>query len=100
MYDTAVGADRNVHTCLLEVLISCLSDLDDCCSLASTDTLSLACDADGTAADTDLDEIGSCICKEKESFLIDNVACSNLYCVTVMLADPADCPALPFRETF
>ena len=98
MYDAAVGADRNVHAGLLEVLISCLCDLDDCCRLAAADALCLACYADGTTADADLYEVSTCICKEIETVLIDYIAGAYFYLVAVMFADPSNRSALPFRE--
>ena len=63
VYDTAVGAQRDVYACLLEVLISLGSNCEDSRSLAAADTLLLTGDADGTAADTDLDEVCAAVCK-------------------------------------
>ena len=55
--DTAVRAQRDINACLLEVLVTSLSYSENCGSLAAADTLLLTCDADGAAADTDLDEV-------------------------------------------
>ena len=70
--DSAVRADRNIDACLLEVFVSGLADLDQGRSLASADSLGLTCDADGTAADSDLDKVRSALRQEQEAFLINN----------------------------
>ena len=57
MNDTAVRAERNVISCLFEVLVTSLSYSEYGGSLAAADTLLLTCDADRAAADTDLDEV-------------------------------------------
>ena len=95
--DTTVGADRNINTCLLEVFVSCLSYLDNGRSLSASDALLLSCDADGSAADTDLDEVGSAFCEEVESLSVYYVACAYLDAVSVIVSDPLECDSLPFR---
>ena len=59
MNDTTVRADRNINTGLFKVLISCLADFDQSGSLSTADTLLFTGDADGAAADTDLDKVSA-----------------------------------------
>ena len=77
--NSAVGADRNIYTCLLEILVTLSSNFYYSCGLSASDTLRLTGDADGTAADTDLDEVSSCICKESETLTVYYVACADFY---------------------
>ena len=57
VHDAAVGADGHIDAGLLEILVAGLGYLNDSRCLAAADALGLAGDADGTAADTDLDEV-------------------------------------------
>ena len=59
---TAVRADRNVDAGFLVIPVSFLAYLDKRCSLTASDTLGLTGDAYRSAADTDLDEIGTALC--------------------------------------
>ena len=64
--DTAVGAHGHIDTGLLEVFIASAAHIDKRRGLTTTDTLGFARDADGAAADTDLDEVGTAIGQEAE----------------------------------
>ena len=55
--DTAVRADRNIDAGLLEILVTGGCNLDQSRSLTAADALLLTGDADGAAADADLDEV-------------------------------------------
>ena len=88
MYDTAVRAQRDVNACLLEVLVTSLSYSENSGSLAAADTLLLTCDADGTAADTDLDEVCAAVSEESESLSVNYVACAYDRVRIVLLAPP------------
>ena len=98
--DSAVGTDRNVNTSLFIVFISCCSNIKNCRSLTTANTLLLSCNADGSAADSYLNEISSVFSKESESFAVNNVACPNLNGITVCIADPLKRPCLPFGISF
>ena len=93
--DTAVRADRNIDACLLIVFVTCLADIDKSRSLTASDTLRLTGDADGAAADTDLDEICSCLCEEQEAFTVNNIARANLYLRSELLMNVVKSNALP-----
>ena len=98
VYDTAVGAHGHVDTGLLVVLVTGAADVDQCGGLATTDTLGLASDADGTAADTDLDEVGTAVGQEAEALGVDDVTGTDLDVLAVVGADPLDGALLPFAE--
>ena len=97
VHDAAIRADGHVDTGLFEVLVTSLGDFDGRGSLATADALGLAGDADGTAADTDLDEVGASLGEEAEAFAIDNVAGTDFHIVAVVLAHPFDGHLLPVR---
>ena len=96
--DAAVRADGDVDAGLLEVLVAGLGHLDDGGRLAAADALGLAGDADGAAADADLDKVGPGLGQEEEALPVHHVACAHLDLVAVVLADPAQGAALPLRE--
>ena len=96
--DTAVGAHGHVNTGLLVVLVTGAADVDQRGGLATTDTLGLASDADGTAADTDLDEVGTAVGQEAEALGVDNVTGTDLDVLAVVGADPLDGALLPLAE--
>ena len=99
MNDTAVRAKRNVISCLFEVLVTSLSYGEyGGRSLAAADTLLLTCDADGTAADTDLDEVCAAVSQEPEALSVNNVACADDG-VRIILFAPLECSFLPYGET-
>ena len=98
VYDTAVGAKRNVDTCLLEVLVTSLCNCENCGSLAASDTLLLSCDTDGTAADTDLDEVCTAVNEELEALSVYYVTCTYDN-IRVVCLDPLKCLLLPYGES-
>ena len=59
--DTAVGAHGHVDAGLLVVLVASAADVDQRGGLTAADALGLAGNADRTAADTDLDEVGTAV---------------------------------------
>ena len=98
MNDTAVRAERNVISCLFEVLVTSLCYSEYSGSLAAADTLLLTCDADGTAADTDLDEVCTAVSEESEALCVDYIACADDSIRIVLLA-PLERLLLPYGET-
>ena len=96
--DTAVGAHGHVDAGLLVVLIAGAADIDQRGGLATTDTLGFAGNADGTAADTDLDEVGAAIGQEAEALGVDDVTGTDLDVLAVVGADPLDSALLPLAE--
>ena len=93
--DAAVGADGHIDAGLLEVLVTGCGNLDQSGSLAAADALGLTGDADGAAADADLDEVSASIGQEQEAVLVDDVTGTDLDGVAVVLADPGDGLGLP-----
>ena len=98
MNDAAVRADRDVDAGLLEILVACCRNLDQRSSLTAADALLLTGDADGAAADADLDEVRACLSEETEALAVNNVACADLYVVAVLRAYPGQGAALPLGE--
>ena len=98
LHDAAVGADGDVDAGLLVVLVAGLGDLNDRRSLTASDALSLAGDADGAAADADLDEVCAGLGQEQEALAVNDVACADLHLVAVVLTDPGDGAGLPLAE--
>ena len=96
--DTAVRAHGHVDTGLLVVLVTGAADVDQRGGLAAADTLGLAGNADGTAADTDLDEVGAAIGQEAEALGVDDVTGTDLDVLAVVGADPLDSALLPLAE--
>ena len=76
--DTAVRADRNVDAGLLEILVTSGCNLDQSGSLTAADALLLTGDADGAAADADLDEVRAGLSEETEALTVNNVARADL----------------------
>ena len=95
LHDAAVGADGHIDAGLLKILIPLGGHVDDCGGLTAADTLGLTGDADGTAADADLYEVGSGICQEAEALAVYHVACAYLYGVAVFGTDPLQAVLLP-----
>ena len=95
-YTMPPSEQMHVDTGLLEVLVTSLGDFDGRGSLATADTLGLTGDADGTATDTDLDEVGASSAR-KRKFAVDNVAGTDFHIVAVVLAHPFDGHLLPVR---
>ena len=54
--------------------------------------------ADGTATDTDLDEVGTAVGQEAEALGVDNVTGAHLDILAVVGTDPLDGALLPLRE--
>ena len=98
--NAAVRANRNVDAGLTEVVISRLRDLNNGRRLTSADALGLAGDADGAAADSNLHEIRTCLCEEKKTFAIHDVAGTDFDAVAVLSAYPGDGSLLPLRIAF
>ena len=96
--DATVGAHGHVDTGLLVVLVTGAADVDQRGGLATTDTLGLASDADGTAADTDLDEVGTAVGQEAEALGVDDVTGTDLDVLAVVGANPLDGALLPLTE--
>ncbi|EJX01191.1 hypothetical protein EVA_10703 [gut metagenome] len=97
--DTSVRAHGHINASLLVVLITSLGNLNHSSSLTTADTFSLAGNADGTATDTNLDEISASLSEEPEALTIHNVACAYLDLIAVTLTDPVNGTALPLAET-
>ncbi len=89
------GADWDVDAGLLVVLVAGLGDLNDRRSLTASDALRLAGDADGAAADADLDEVCAGLGQEQEALAVNDVACADLHLVAVVLTDPGNGAGLP-----
>lgn len=97
--DTAIRTNRNINTGFFEIFVSSFSDFDNSGSLSATDPLLFTGDTDGTAADTDFDEVCTGFGKETETFTVNDISGTDLYSVTVVFTDPVDSQLLPFRET-
>ena len=97
--DTAVGAHGHVDAGLLVVLVASAADVDQRGGLATADALGLAGNADGTAADTHLDKVGTAVGQKAEALGINDVAGTNLDVLAVVGADPLDGALLPLAET-
>ena len=98
VHDAAVGADGHVDAGLAEVLVAGLRHFNGSGGLAAADALGLAGDADGTTADTDLDEVGTAVGQEAEALGVDNVTGTDLDVLAVVGADPLDGALLPLAE--
>ena len=96
--DAAVRADGDVDTRLLVVFVTLGTHVDECRCLSASDALRLARNADGTAADADLDKVCPRICEETEALTVHDVARANLDRITELLADVLDRHALPLGE--
>ena len=100
MNDTAVGANRNINSCFLEVTVTFSADVYKGCCLSATDSLCLTCDTYGTAAYADFNEVCTALCEETESFGIDNISCTDFYVISVMLTNPCNSVFLPLGISF
>ena len=98
--DTAVGADRDVDARLLVVAVALGADINERRSLAAADALRLARDADGAAADADLDEVRTRLSEEAEALGVDDIARADLDIAAEVLVDVLERDALPLREAF
>ena len=98
LYDTAVRADWNIDAGLFEVFVTGFCYLNYCGCLSTTDTLLLTGDADGAAADADLNKVCACFCQEEEAFAVYYVTCADLNGVAVFCTDEVDGAFLPLGE--
>ena len=96
--DTAIGAHGHVDAGLLVVFVAGAANIDQRGGLATADTLGLTGDADGAAADTDLDEVGTAVGQEAEALGVDDVTGTDLDVLAVVGADPLDGALLPLAE--
>ena len=98
--DTAVGADGNIDAGLFIIAIALGTDLNDRRGLAAADSLGLTGDADGPAANPDLDKICAAVSKEAEAGRINDITRADLDTVTVFFADPGQGELLPVCVAF
>ena len=98
--NAAVGANGNVDAGFFKIFIPFFGDFDDGRSLTAADALLLPGDANGTAADSDFNEVGARFGKKTETVAIDDIAGADFHVVAVMLANPIDGQFLPFGKAF
>ena len=96
--NAAVRADGDVDARFLEILVALGTHIDQCGRLSASDALRLARDADGAAANADLDEVCTRIREEAEALTIDDVTRADLDRIAVLLADVLDRQTLPLGE--
>ena len=96
MNDTTVRTERNVDTSLFKILVSFLCKFYYSGSLATADTLCFTGYADGSSADTDLYEVCTSVSKESECFAVNDVSCTDLYCITMFVSYKLKYSSLPF----
>ena len=96
----AVRADWHIDSCFFKVFITGFGYFDDSRCLTAANPLLFTGNADGAAANTNLDEIGTRFSQEAEPFLINNVAGTNLHLVAILVTNPLEGPCLPFTESF
>src|SRR4051812_21860794 len=94
--DSAVRTDRYVDSRFVEVLVAGRGDLDQRRRLTATDALLLASNANRSAADADLHEVGACLDQIQETFAIDDIAGADGRLAEVLLHEP-DRVGLPLR---
>ena len=82
--DAAVRADRHIDTGGAVIFIAGGADLDESRSLTAADSLCLAGNADGAAADTDLDEIRARLGEEQEAVAVNDIARADLDGIAVL----------------
>ena len=98
--DAAVAADGNIHTGLFEIFVTGFANVNQGGSLSAADTLGLAGDADGAAADADLDKVSAAVCQEPEAFRVNHIAGAYFHFVAVVIANPFQRNLLPFGKAF
>ena len=86
--DAAVGADGDIYARSLEIIVSCLADIDKSRRLTSADTLCLAGDAYRSAADADLYEVRTRLGEEEEALSVNYVARAYPAAVALVLSGP------------
>ena len=74
MNDTTVRADGHINAGFCKVLITGCCDFDQSGCLTAADALGLTGDADGAAANTDLDKVRAGLCQKTETFTVNHVA--------------------------
>ena len=97
--DAAVGANGDVDARFLKILVALGAHVDERRRLSAPDALRLTRDADGAAADADLDKVRTRIRKETEALSVDDVARADLDRISVLLADVLNRQALPLGES-
>ena len=95
LHNAAVGADGDIYARLGIILVTRPRHVDHGGGLSTANALCLAGDADGAAANADLDEIRSGLGQEAEALAIDDIARTDLYAVAVVLAYPVERALLP-----
>ena len=100
VHDTTVGAERNVHASFFEIFVAGFGDFDNGGRLAAADAFLFTGDADGAAADADLDEVCACFGEIAEAVGVNDVAGANFDGVAVVFADPVEGQFLPFGVAF
>ena len=98
--NAAVRADRHIHARPFIVFIPCLADFNQRCRLSAANPLRFPGNADGSAADADLYEIGTRLRKEQKAFTIHHIACADLHTIAVLFANPLNGHPLPFGKPF
>src|SRR4051812_20770334 len=94
--DAAVRTDRYVDSRFVEVLVAGRGDLDQRRCLTATDALLFARNANRSAADADLHEVGACLDQIQEAFAIDDIAAADGRLAEVLLHE-LNGVGLPFR---
>ena len=98
--NTTIRANGDINSGFLKIFITGSCNFNQRGCLTSADALGLASDADGTAADADLHEIGTCVSKEQETFFIHNIASTDFYGVAIVLSYPGNGLFLPAGKAF
>ena len=89
--NTAVRTNRNINAGFIEIFVPCFANINKSGCLTAADTLGLTGDADRSAADTNLNKVSTCLCKEEEAIPIDNISGTDLNAVAVLFTDKGDC---------
>ena len=84
MDNAAVGANGNVNTGLGKIRIPGGSYFNQRRSLSAADAFGLPGDADGAAADADLDKVRSGFGQEQKTVPVYHIACADLDPVAVL----------------
>ena len=95
--DAAVGADGNIDARFAEIFVARGGDLDERGRLTAADALRFARDADGTAADADLDKVCAALGEEAEAVAVDHIARADLHGIAVVLTHEVNDLLLPDR---
>ena len=98
MHNTAIRAYRNINAGSLIVFITGCTYINQGSSLTTSDTLGLTGNTDGTAADTNLDKVSTCLGQEHKAFTVNYIAGTNLHILAEILMDVFQGNALPLGE--